>query len=183
MAEADARVAELRASLRNGSVDDGMQRGEVHVDVDVRFRGQEHSLSVPLPPAGNSSARARVDALTASFKEKYRDVFLHDLDHELELVTLRVSTRTPSGLGDWPARVRGTRARGGRTVQAYSFSLERTVDFAVVERDSVRVGDDLPGPAIIVEPTTTTYLDAGFAAHDHESGCLLVSRVEAGVQA
>ena len=179
MAEADACVEELLASGRNGSAD-GTQPPEVQITVDVRFRGQEHSLTVPFQAATEPGANARVETVAATFKERYRDVFLHDLEHELELVTLRVSTRTHSGLRDWPARPPATRVVERRSRHAYSFSLESVVDFAIVERDSLPLGATLPGPAIVVEPTTTTYLDAGFIATVDDSGCLLLRRVGEG---
>ncbi len=40
----------------------------------------------------------------------------------------------------------------------------RLAEFAVVERDALAVGASIDGPAILLEETATTYLDAGFAA-------------------
>ena len=36
-------------------------------------------------------------------------------------------------------------------------------------------GDRLPGPAILTEPTTTTYLDADHTAEVHPTGALIIT--------
>ena len=46
----------------------------------------------------------------------------------------------------------------------------------MLERSGLSAGAELNGPAIILEPTTTTYLDAGHVARVHETGCLIISR-------
>jgi len=52
------------------------------------------------------------------------------------------------------------------------------VPFAFVERSGLAAGEMLAGPAIVVEATATTYLDAGYAARVDASGCLLIEREE-----
>jgi N-methylhydantoinase A/oxoprolinase/acetone carboxylase beta subunit len=51
--------------------------------------------------------------------------------------------------------------------------------FALVERDALRPGDTLAGPAIVTEATATTYLDAGFVAEVHAGGSLVAQRQRA----
>jgi N-methylhydantoinase A len=59
-------------------------------------------------------------------------------------------------------------------LEAWSFALERRLPFAVLDRGSVGVDSRVEGPAILLEGTATTYLDAGFTARVHPSGSLLV---------
>jgi N-methylhydantoinase A len=170
LVEADVVVAELLASIE-------VEVGE-HTTlarealVDVRYRGQEHSLTVLLPD-GAVDLDARVDELARAFGKKYRSLYLHELNHELELIALRVSVREASGLREWMPLL--VRSAGRSSHEAYSFTSGELVGFDVVERASLALGQALRGPAIIVEPTTTTYLDAGFVADVHDSGLLLVT--------
>ena len=179
IAEADIRVAELLASMPPARRE--AQPSAQEISADVRYRGQEHSLTVPFPRASETRGKGRVAALAEVFGRRYRDTYLHELDHELELVALRASTRTPSGLREWPPLPSATHSPERRTVTSFSFSLESVVEFALVERASLGRGEVLAGPAIISEQTTTTYLDAGFVAQVHDSGCLLLRNEESSL--
>jgi N-methylhydantoinase A len=61
-----------------------------------------------------------------------------------------------------------------RTVQAFSFTEDSVLSFAVVDRSTLGSGKSLEGPAILLEPTTTTYLDSGYSASVEESGALKI---------
>lgn len=52
------------------------------------------------------------------------------------------------------------------------------IDFAVWRREELPVGTHFAGPAILLEQTATSYLDAGLNARVHESGCVIVTRQE-----
>ena len=73
----------------------------------------------------------------------------------------------------------GGSGSGGGSLEAYSFTAEKKMPFALVDRGTLSVGDTVDGPAIIGEATTTTYLDAGFRATVHKSGCLFIASTEA----
>jgi N-methylhydantoinase A len=49
------------------------------------------------------------------------------------------------------------------------------VPFALVDRRGLRAGERLDGPAVVVEETATTYLDAGYTAEIHPSGSLVIT--------
>ena len=59
---------------------------------------------------------------------------------------------------------------------AWSMSQGGELEFAVVDRSKLAAGTRLCGPAIVQEPTTTTYLDAGYEAEVHAGGALLIGR-------
>jgi N-methylhydantoinase A len=59
-------------------------------------------------------------------------------------------------------------------VSAYSFRADGWRDFAVIERDTLASGETFEGPAVMLEPTTTTYVDAGLDGVVHESGALVL---------
>ena len=46
--------------------------------------------------------------------------------------------------------------------------------FAILQRASIGT-EPVKGPAIILEETATTYLDAEFEAHTHASGSLFIN--------
>jgi N-methylhydantoinase A len=113
--------------------------------------------------------------LRERFDRDYDRTFGHAMDEEVEIVSLRATLTTPL-----PARSERIASvpvdGGGATTDAWSFAQNETLRFTTVSRDSLAPGAWLAGPAILLEQTATTYLDAGFVARVHESGALFLER-------
>jgi N-methylhydantoinase A len=170
----DALAEELFSELETRARREGLQR-ELHLD--VRYVGQEHTLTIAAPSA---AGRLATDAahLSALFEREYARTFGHSMDEHHEIVTVRALVRLPRELRHAPRTNGARRERQGQT-EAWSFARDATARFALVARDTLRPGDALPGPAIVTETTATTYLDAGFTAEVHPSGALVARRERA----
>ncbi len=148
----------------------------LETSLDMRYQGQEHSLTVPVP---NDSGRISLPAgeLAESFSEAYRKAFAGNLEAPIEIVSVRAAVRRPL-----PRRRESVHARPVNFVNpaqrssAYSFALSRRVDFAVLDRSALPIGRIFDGPAIVHEPTATTYVDADFTFHAEPSGILRLSQ-------
>jgi N-methylhydantoinase A len=165
-------LAELWSQLRQPTGDEA----RFEAQLNLRYVGQEYSLTLPVAIA---DGRVHADAagIRALFEREYERSFGHTIDEAVEIVAIRASSVTPLP----PPRFAGseTPPRSGARVEerpAFSFSSGGWRTFAVVDRSALGVGGKLDGPAIVLEPTATTYLDAGFAARSHESGVLLIDR-------
>jgi N-methylhydantoinase A len=62
-----------------------------------------------------------------------------------------------------------------RTARAYSFTNEEWCEFELIERESLAPGMGFAGPAIVMEATTTSYIDAGISGTVHDSGALILT--------
>ena len=78
-------IAELIEELDARATPDPRRQIEVHVD--MRYVGQEHTLTIVLDDDA--------DAVRTRFSEEYRRAFGAVLDEELEIVTYRVIATTP----------------------------------------------------------------------------------------
>jgi N-methylhydantoinase A len=174
LASAQPLVAELLADLDRRPRPEGERA--VEILVDVRYVGQEHSLTVPAPQDGEGLAAGAELQLHDRFAEAYSRTFGHTMDEAVEIVAFRVSVTTalPKGAPPRPPAGATGAPRGERT--AWSFARRTARPFAVVDRASLAAGDTLAGPAIVHEPTATTYVDAGFVAQVHPHGHLLIDR-------
>jgi N-methylhydantoinase A len=174
VAEIDSLAAELFAELESRTRREGLQR-EIHLD--VRYVGQEHTLTIAAPSA---NGRVATDAagLGALFEREYGRTFGHSMDEEHEVVTTRAVVRVPRELRRVP-RTGEQRPSRSASAEAWSFARDEVASFALVARDALRPGDTLAGPAIVTETTATTYLDAGFVAEVHPSGSLVARRQHA----
>ena len=68
------------------------------------------------------------------------------------------------------------RQLAGRGFCVFVGARNETLRFTTVGRDALAPGAEIAGPAILLEQTAVTYLDAGFVARVHESGTLLLER-------
>jgi len=157
-----------RLTSRMAGHDDTTQE----IALDMRFLGQEHSLTVSVPEGNQIASDAA--ALRRRFLDAYDRTFGHVIDERLEIVCLRatVRSRLPQiGLPSFSSRASGAK---NVAIDAWSFSRAKQLRFAIIDRTSVG-GDGIWGPAIIVEETATTYLDADFTARTAGGGVLRIT--------
>jgi N-methylhydantoinase A len=139
------------------------------VRLDVRYVGQEHTLTISADPGSGVAAIRRV------FTQEYERTFGHVMDEAVEIVALRATRRTPLPRRAEARSAAQANGRAPRTLEAHSFRRGEPLQFALVDRAALTAGELLPGPAIVVEETATTYVDDGYTARVHQSGCLLIS--------
>jgi N-methylhydantoinase A len=132
--------------------------------VDMRYVGQNHELTVTLPAALGAVPAATLDKLFAAL---HRRVYGHADEGPTEIVAFRVFAvgaiprpRFASG-----ARAAATPAASGtRTVW---LSTGRRAQCRIVQRDALKPGRRVAGPAVIEQmDTTTLVLDGQVARMD-----------------
>jgi N-methylhydantoinase A len=147
--------------------------------LDLRYVGQEYTLTIQ-PPAEAGQITASAEDIEATFKRDYLRTFGHELRVPVEIVSVRATSRTalPRKANEKAAITRTVRNTERRSVNAYSFTQGERVTFDVVDRGSLAVGETVDGPMIILEETTTTYVDAGYRVDVHPTGTLLIELKE-----
>ncbi len=126
--------------------------------IDVRYAGQEHSVTVAGP---SSLADDFVSVVKAEFEELHERQYGHVMSDPIETTTLRV---VAIGIVDKPS-LPITLTRGGgvppqpgqRAVYAWNDDGEI---YALYAREALRAGDEISGPAVITEHTATTVTHA-----------------------
>jgi N-methylhydantoinase A len=141
--------------------------------VDARYRGQEHTVRVPV--AGESISAA---ALEADFHELHRRTYTFDLegDSAVELVTFHVSAH---GRAPREAALPAPSASPGSTPapkrpRIVDFDLAGTHETAVYERSDLPIAFSVRGPVLIEEPTTTTLVHPGQVLEVDDFGNLVI---------
>ncbi len=178
IAAAHATLADLRRELdeRSGAARDGAGARTVEAALDFRYSGQLYTLTVPWPdPAPDSDA----GDLAAAFAGQYERSFGHTLDAPVEIVAVRATLREPLPARDARGAARGNGGAPARTIEAFSFRRRERIAFAVRDRDTLSE-EPVAGPMIVLEPTTTTYVDDGYVVRSGPLGALLIESEEAG---
>ncbi len=163
IAQLQTTVEDLHQQLLGRSARGG--QGRYAIAADMRFVGQEHTLTVALA-AQETLITATADQIREDFLTQYKETFgLVLADTEVEVVTIRVTLTVPRG-GSLPSLSLSTLTNAGlaERKRAWSFEVGGWMEFASLHRESLRPGDTVEGPAVIAEATATTYLDAGYRA-------------------
>ncbi len=170
---ADRLIAELRRRVAD---DDGYRP---ELALDLRYARQEHTLTVAVPCGDDGALMVGLDEIRAAFADEYARAFGHTIDETLECVSLRATIRRPLPRPA-PGGEAGSRDVGpgdgppAPTVAAWSFTRAELMRFRLIERTAVDAAG-VAGPAIVTEPSTTTYLDAEFVARRGDGGLLHIT--------
>ena len=173
---ADAAQAEL-AQQQGG-------QGAVQVlrRVHVRYEGSDTALVVDAPSGLLHDGHAAVAALSAAFEAAYRQRFAFLMQHRA-LVVEAVSVEAVQA-GDRPAQPPAVlhpprQAPQRATVRMFSTGTDGQPawhDAALYQREDLRPGDLLEGPAIVAEQTATTVVEPGWQARVTALNDLLLER-------
>ncbi|MGB7307139.1 MAG: hydantoinase/oxoprolinase family protein, partial [Burkholderiaceae bacterium] len=144
----------------------------------MRYTGQGHEIYVGLP--GADLTNEDVPALREAFEKTYRLLFKrHIPDSGIEIMSwsVLVSTDTaePERLGQVPDGVMAT-AVGQRDV--FDAGLSTMVSASIYERENLQPGMGLAGPAVVVEPGTSTLISSSFDCRVDASRALVLNRKE-----
>jgi N-methylhydantoinase A len=156
--------------------------------LDLRYRGQAHTLGVPLdgdadrdaaPVGGRPLDAAALAATRARFDTAHAASYGHAApDQPVELLNLRL---VALGRGRAVALPEPTLARGARTDDVPAPSTRRVgldegawTACAVLARAGLRPGDRVEGPAVVEEAASTLLLYAGDRLRVADGGHLIV---------
>jgi N-methylhydantoinase A len=129
---------------------------------DMRYLGQEHTVSLPVGPVVDAGEVTRLSAVFADAHERH---YGHSMDDPIEIVTLRSRAL---GLVERPSLPELAKRESGEVVPVESRPVYRGggewLDYPVYHRDSFQAGDRIEGPAVINEHTSTTVMHRGDTA-------------------
>lgn len=145
----------------------------VERSVDLRYTGQGYELNV------SHSLEAAED-----FHLQHEQLFgFADRNRQLEIVNVRVRLRAPADPFSFPEKVAergdGSQALCGRKQIYFEDGWSEA---AIYDRELLRAGDTIRGPALIGEYTATTVLPPGCSLEVDRIGNLLISTFGNGYQ-
>ncbi len=143
--------------------------------LDLRYRGQEHSLTVAFPWSLGADASS-LSVIESQFEAEYHAAYGLNLPESVELVNVRVQRHTRLSVSRDAVRAPSWTGAAGLTDRSvWSFTRAEWTMTPVIERTSVPV-TGMPGPVLIVEQTATTVVDSGFSVRPGEQESLVVTR-------
>jgi N-methylhydantoinase A len=172
----DELVGQCRRDLEKDGVPAGRQKFQRLAE--CRYHGQGFELRAQLPEARLTASN--VADVVANFHQQHRlDYGYHFDDGEVELITVRVIGSEDVA----PLKVaRIDKAEGSDISGAFLYSRATTFDDGQsvetprYDRNRLRAGQRVAGPAILIQHNSTTLLPPGYTAAVAEFGSLHVYR-------
>ena len=165
---AQARYVEMQGEI--AAILPGQGAPVTHRAVDMRYLGQEHTVTVALADLDDWPN------LRKQFDDAHERAYGYAApDVEVQLLNLRLAIVYPIARPHLPARERrtsGTPSCATRTV--FSMLAGATREFRIYQREDLRPGDTIEGPAAVEEPGTTTIVDTGDHLSVENHGCLII---------
>ena len=141
-----------------------------HRAADLRYLGQEHTVTVEV---GSLEAWA---SLRSRFDAAHQRAYGYAAPEvEVQLLNLRSAVVYPLERPPLPALERGAGwGPAFETRKIYSSLLRDALEYRVYQRDRLRAGDVVEGPAAIEEAGTTTMLEPGDHLQIQANACLVI---------
>lgn len=142
----------------------------------MRYRGQGHEIMVYVPR--NHLTEENVHKFKATFEERYAEKYSRPVKGmEIEIPHWYVHVSTTSDFTYFcKSRPLPRDVQTDSTRQIRCDVTGQYVEARVYRREDLQPGDALPGPALITEPQTTTFVGADFSAKVDAYGNLMLTR-------
>ncbi len=146
----------------------------------MRYNGQGHEIEIPLPDRALTADD--ISPLITAFETEYRKQFSRPVPGmQIEILNWAVRVATPDAeLPDIPTTPDLTTITPSETRPITCDVDGQKKQASFVPRDSLRPGDRIHGPALIIEPQTTTLVSADFSAHVDAIGNLVLIQDQKG---
>lgn len=168
----DEMATQTRAELRSDGVPDS--EIETAFEVDVRYAGQ--AFEVPLTINPDVLRNDGIAGLLSRFDEEHLRLFTFNMETPHEIVNLRAVA-----LGktlDLPAAElpRGNGDPSAAKMRDHTLWMDGREQAAIIyDREKLRQGDTIKGPAIVIEMDSTTLIEAGCVATVDVVGNILIN--------
>ena len=154
-------ITDAKTVVRSGAPDEALK---VQRTAFMRYHGQGHEIEITLPD--RTLTESDKTSLQQMFEEAYSAQFSRPVPGmSIEILNWSVLVSTlskPSSEKEQPPRGRSIEPNQTREIQCDVTGNQ--VDATIVLRADLQPGDHLKGPALIVEPQTTTLVSADFEA-------------------
>jgi N-methylhydantoinase A len=175
LGDIEAAFASLEAEARDWLRGVGVpsERTTIERALDVRYVGQNYSVTIPVSPGANDGE------VKAAFDAAHQQRYSHSAAEEpAEIIAVRVSIvgdREKPAFGDVPP---GTGAPDDASIlgkRSVRFDPRHETESVVYDRARLRAGDVFPGPAIVQEDGSATLVPPAVSVTVHPSGHLILT--------
>ncbi|ARM92120.1 hydantoinase A/oxoprolinase protein (plasmid) [Rhizobium sp. CIAT894] len=172
------RLLDAMKSEAIGFVEGGLETGAPVIERTLFMRYAGQGWDIPVPLEADRFDAASADGIASAFQAEYERFFGRAIEGlDVEIVSWSVKAASPL-----PPVARVASIAEGGTVsprqrrRLFEAAQGAYLDAGIHERQDLKPGDVVAGPAVIVERETSSVLTSSFKAIVQNDGCLLVTR-------
>ncbi len=171
----DEMSAEIRAWVEPAAHGVPIQESRIAF---MRYVGQGHEIPVVLPL--RALGAEDIAEMRRTYEETYEALFNRSIPQAaIEIMAWSVACTTPPELPATIAPIAPSgRTPSGESVTIFDGRAEAPVQILRYARTDLIPGDSVPGPALIVEAETTTFVTGAFDARIDAAGSIVMDRKE-----
>ena len=132
--------------------------------LDLRYEGQSATLNIPFRD---------IEQVSREFHKEHEQRYGHRLKVPVELVNIRVGVTENKVM---PAISRLEPGNGSVSTDASQPLYGLDTEAALIQRETLRAGDEFNGPALVLETNATTWLEPAWTARCDEFGNLILKK-------
>jgi N-methylhydantoinase A len=165
--DAARAFADLRGAGEAALGRDGLSGGTFRFAADLRYRGQEHTIAIPV--TGPSDLVSDAAATRTNFDTQHDRRHGHAApDQSIEIVNLRLVVTLPrmdDAIRRWLSEPWAAEKAAGVERRAVVYDdPQRPVEAQILWRPALAAGTEIAAPAVIEEPNSTTFVPPGDGA-------------------
>ena len=133
--------------------------------VFMRYKGQGHEIAVPVENQKMTSKDG--ETLFKAFEIEYQRLFGRIIPNlSVEAMTWALALGTDRPLPQSQSLIKtNTEIKSKKLQTIFNTKTNKSEDISIFNRDNLKVGDKIQGPALIIEDETSTYVSDQFAAY------------------
>lgn len=133
--------------------------------VFMRYKGQGHEIAVPIENREMNTKDG--ETLFKAFEIEYQRLFGRIIPNlSVEAMTWALALGTDRPLPQSQSLIKtNTEIKSKKLQTIFNTKTNKSEDISIFNRDNLKVGDKIQGPALIIEDETSTYVSDQFAAY------------------
>jgi N-methylhydantoinase A len=142
-------------------------------EVDLRYAGQGLQLTVAADV--EQLQQGNLQALICSFEKMHEQLFTFSLDAEVELVNLRAVSMGKAQTVKLPPLDKGDKNASAAAIHQHSIFVDNEWhDAMLYDRSKLKAGNEIHGPAIVLEMDSTSLILNGYTGTVDPVGSILL---------
>jgi N-methylhydantoinase A len=176
--DAEVAFADLTSAGEAALASDQLARGRFNFAADLRYRGQEHTI--PIPVGGAADLVSDSGPTCARFNAEHDRRYGHAApDQSIEILNLRLTVSVPrmeNIIARWLSQPwQPTESVPEQRRPVVFDDPDRALEARILWRPALAAGAEIIGPAMIEEPNSTTLIGPGDRAVIDGSGHIIVT--------
>jgi len=179
--ELQRNFARLRESGIQALQQEGVSSREIQLvyEVDLRYLGQSSFITVAVNCSNLNDClddlNINLNPSIVLFHEQHLKRYGHKIDSAVEIVNIRLTLKSDAAIPNISEACITTENKKNIGVKHYRvFGIDN--DVKSYARETLQLGQKLTGPALIVEATSTTFLESSWQAEVVEMGNLSLTK-------